>query len=160
MSSTDLIIGRIRGYAAVTGNKDLQGDVIVPGAFRRWLKRAKGAQLPVLYQHDAMSLPIGRTTKLLEDRKGLYYEAEIINTAFGRDALTAIRAGVVSKSSFGWTGTRGLRKDGVRYITQCVPLEVSPVGLLAANPKTSVEIMEAADLVAPEASPRLIAAGR
>lgn len=60
------------GYAAVFGNRDLGGDVIMPGAFRKSLDEHG---LPDLHlQHRMDEDPIGTITDAYEDAKGLRVE--------------------------------------------------------------------------------------
>ena len=44
--------GAFSGYAAVTGNVDLGGDIILKGAFSEWLDKADPGRVRVLWQHD------------------------------------------------------------------------------------------------------------
>ena len=45
--------GSFSGYAAVFGNVDQGGDVILPGAFAKSLKE-RGSQIPIKWEHDQM----------------------------------------------------------------------------------------------------------
>lgn len=59
---------RIEGYAAVFGNRDAYGDIIVPGAFEKSLREKPDVK--VLYQHDTHQ-PIGKQESAYEDEFGL-----------------------------------------------------------------------------------------
>lgn len=59
---------RIEGYAAVFGNRDAYGDIIMPGAFERSLREKPDVK--VLYQHDTHR-PIGKQESGYEDDFGL-----------------------------------------------------------------------------------------
>src|SRR4051812_44229333 len=67
--------GQLEGYAAVFGNLDLGGDIIEAGAFTKTIKET-GGEVPILYQHDRYE-PIGVSTELTQDRKGLYVKGQL-----------------------------------------------------------------------------------
>lgn len=68
--------GTFTGYAAVFNNRDLGGDVILPGAFTKTLKD-KGGKLPILDSHNPEKrIGIGM---LSEDGKGLKVDKGILN---------------------------------------------------------------------------------
>lgn len=68
---------RIEGYAAVFGNRDAYGDVIVPGAFERTLREKPDVK--VLWQHNT-SEPIGKQESGAEDEFGLSVVGALTNT--------------------------------------------------------------------------------
>lgn len=68
---------RIEGYAAVFGNRDAYGDIIVPGAFERTLREKPDVK--VLYQHDTHR-PIGKQESGYEDEFGLSVIGALTNT--------------------------------------------------------------------------------
>lgn len=80
----------IEGHAAITGNLDLNGDVILAGAFAGTVSAGPGS-VKVLIGHDYGSLPVGRVIELREDAKGLYARARILETAAGNDLLTVAK---------------------------------------------------------------------
>lgn len=97
--------GKISGYAAVF-NKDSEDmgfiERIAPGAFKDALKKA---DVVALRNHDA-NIVIGRTgvnLRLKEDKKGLHMELDPIDTPNYRAVEADIKAGLVSKQSFGFT---------------------------------------------------------
>jgi HK97 family phage prohead protease len=68
---------RIEGYAAVFGNRDAYGDIIVPGAFEKSLRTKPDVK--VLYQHDTHQ-PIGKQESGYEDEFGLSVVGALTNT--------------------------------------------------------------------------------
>jgi uncharacterized protein len=83
------------GYASVFGNVDRQGEIVQAGAF----KNSIGRTVPVLYQHDE---PIGKSLEMREDAHGLYVKAKISETPRGKEVMTLIKDGVLSKMSIGY----------------------------------------------------------
>lgn len=68
---------RIEGYAAVFGNRDAYGDIIMPGAFERSLREKPDVK--VLWQHDTRT-PIGKQESGYEDDFGLAVVGVLTNT--------------------------------------------------------------------------------
>lgn len=95
----------IEGYASVFGNVDKQGDIMEPGSFTRSISawKAKGRPVPVLWQHDAFQ-PIGATTDIVEDTKGLNIRARLIKgVQKAEEAHLLAKAGVLGGLSIGFT---------------------------------------------------------
>lgn len=83
--------GRFSGYASAYA-KDLQGDRISPGAFAQTIKDKRG-QVPILYQHDHDRMPLGVSTGLAEDGKGLHLDGQLFtNTTDGNNAYELLKA--------------------------------------------------------------------
>ncbi len=84
------------GYGAVFGNTDSHGDVIVPGAFRKTLREARGkaGRMPaMLLQHGFANddLPIGIWTEMSEDDVGLKVAGKLADTQRGREAYQLLK---------------------------------------------------------------------
>jgi len=121
------------GYGAVFGNIDSYDDIIAPGAFAASIAEHKAAgTMPVmLWNHDAMAMPIGVWTDLFEDEHGLKMSGRFLDTVAGRDAYTIAKAGAVTGLSIGYivTASEIEKRDGktVRVITEVKLIEVSLV---------------------------------
>lgn len=95
---------RLSGYAAVFGDiTEIAGQFnerIAPGAFAGAVKQD---DVRALFNHDS-NYVIGRTTsgtlRLVEDARGLRYEADPPDTQWARDLLVSVQRGDVSQSSF------------------------------------------------------------
>lgn len=102
--------GRIRGYFAVFGNVDSDGDVIMPGAFKRTIQN-NGKRIKHLWQHDPwrpMAAP-----EVQEDTYGLLFDSVISKTSYGRDAIQLYVDGVIDEHSIGFnTITQQKSKGG------------------------------------------------
>jgi HK97 family phage prohead protease len=79
------------------------------GAFADAIAKVEsGKPMPLYWDHGHASMfsagrhPIGRVTALREDRIGLRFEADIIDTEDARNTAAALRAGLVSGSSIGF----------------------------------------------------------
>jgi HK97 family phage prohead protease len=89
--------------AAVFSTVDRTGDVIAPGAFKNAIPEflAKGF-ISFNHQWRDGKAPIGKPTAAYEDDKGLVVEGKISETAEGKDVLTLMRDGVITKASIGY----------------------------------------------------------
>ena len=114
-----------KGYAS-TYDKDLGGDIILPGAFAKTLSE-RADRVKVLWQHNE---PIGRPVKMYEDGKGLYVEAKISKTRLGDEALELMRDGVIDQMSIGYSVPQGKAdydENGNRLIKELKLYEFSAV---------------------------------
>ena len=99
--------GQFTGYAAVFGNKDSYGDVIVKGAFEESLGtyRENGAGIACYWSHQ-MSDPemcIGETVEAHEDDRGLFVKVQLdLDTVKGAQVYRLIKAGRVNQMSFAY----------------------------------------------------------
>lgn len=99
--------GVVSGYAAIFNEETVIGgsmwgfrEVIAPGAFTN---AVKNDDVRALFNHDANIL-LGRTAsgtlKLVQDKKGLRYEADLPDTQAAQDVRKLIERGDVTGSSF------------------------------------------------------------
>jgi HK97 family phage prohead protease len=97
--------GTFTGYASVFGNADAYRDVVVPGAFAASLAKWKSqdAMPPILWQHDSHS-PIGFTTEINEDGKGLHVAGTLLikDVQQAKEAHALAKAKVVRGLSIGY----------------------------------------------------------
>lgn len=95
--------GIIEGYFSVFGNKDSDGDIIMPGAYTKTLKEDIG-RIKHLYQHDPWR-PLSGTKNgnlvLTQDSYGLRYKSTISKTSYGRDVIRLHLDGVIDENSVG-----------------------------------------------------------
>ena len=139
---------RIQGYAAVFDDPTDLGDfreVVAPGAFGDSLKRRPVA---MLVGHNDAGLPVASTASgtltLREDRKGLWFAADLPDSSAGRDLYESVRRGDTRGMSFGFSVRRdrwSADSSGrtVRSLVEVDLLEVSAVAF-PAYPSTSVSI--------------------
>lgn len=96
----------ISGYAAVFGNKDKAGDILIKGCFSKSIQdrgpeSSANDKIIMLWMHD-MDEPIGRFTVLNEDNKGLYFEAVIDDVPRGNQAIKQLESGTLNQFSIGY----------------------------------------------------------
>ncbi len=139
---------RIQGYAAVFDDPTDLGDfreVVAPGAFGDSLKRRPVA---MLVGHNDAGLPVASTASgtltLREDRKGLWFAADLPDSSAGRDLYESVRRGDTRGMSFGFSVRRdrwSADSSGrtVRSLVEVDLFEVSAVAF-PAYPSTSVSV--------------------
>ena len=132
----DIDARTFEGYAS-TWDKDLVGDIIMPGAFTKSINEAFPAKrIKVLWNHGE---PIGMPIEMREDERGLFVKGKISKTARGDEVLELMRDSVVDTMSIGFTipaGKSELSGD-VRIIREVRLMEFSPV-TFAANPMAAI----------------------
>lgn len=114
----DAAAGSFSGYAAVFGNVDSHGDMIVPGAFKESLaeRKAQGRSVPLHLMHAVLGgdgLPAGVLHSLEEDDRGLRVEGKISapTTDHGRRVIGLMNDGAFGGMSIGFS----LRRNGAVY---------------------------------------------
>ncbi|MDC7683681.1 HK97 family phage prohead protease [Asticcacaulis sp. BYS171W] len=119
----------IEGYASRFYERDLNDDVVVPGAFRDSLLRTGPEGVRMLYQHK-VTAPIGVWDEVVEDETGLFVRGRIIDaTPEGRMVMALSEAGVIDGLSIGFR-TEKSRFDEtgrLRVLTAVALWEVSLV---------------------------------
>lgn len=96
----------ISGYAAIWNNIDSARDMLLKGCCgksitERGPESSTNRKIAYLWQHN-MSEPIGRITKLVEDDKGLYFEAVIDKVPKGDQCLEQLKSGTLNQFSIGY----------------------------------------------------------
>lgn len=138
------------GYAAVF-NTDSDGPIpgwgveqIAPGAFSRSLKSKRDIKMFLNHNSDlVLASRNAGTLELEEDDTGLLARAHFIDTTVGVDTAKNVKAGNVSKMSFGFNPDQfKARKDGVEGTlhTRVELWETSPVTSWPAYGATSASV--------------------
>jgi HK97 family phage prohead protease len=104
IKDVDVKTGTVTGYFAIFGNVDSDGDMIMPGAFKRTLNN-NYKRIKHLAFHDSTKILSGTRKGNLtvkEDAKGLYFESKISDTSYGRDIITLYDDGAIDEHSIGY----------------------------------------------------------
>jgi HK97 family phage prohead protease len=120
-------------------------ETIAPGAFRKTLTETPDVRL--LINHEGLPLARSKngTLKLIEDERGLYFDAQLADTTEARDLYKLVERGDVDQMSFAF---RVIRQKWNEDRSQRVLTEVSlsdgdvSVVTYPAYPTTSVEARE------------------
>lgn len=117
--------GVIKGYASVFNNRDLDGDIILPGAFKNTLSKNKEVRL--LWQHNA-NIPIGVLNKLSEDTKGLKMTAQLqLAIIDAQKAYEMVKQNMIKGLSIGFSIIDSFFSKDTRYIKSVNLHEISLV---------------------------------
>lgn len=131
------------GYAS-TYKKDLVGDQVVQGAFKKTLEeRLPVGKIKILWEHRE---GMGRPIEMHEDSKGLYVRGKISQTQTNKDRLILMKDGVVDEMSIGYDVLQDdISADGsTRLLKELQLYEVSVVQF-GANPDTSIHNVKSWD---------------
>ena len=105
IQDVDTVKGIVTGYFSVFGNKDSDGDIVMPGAYKKTLKEngplSEKPRILHLYQHDPTKV-LGKPSVLKEDKKGLYFETLISQTSLGKDVIQLYMDKVLTEHSIGY----------------------------------------------------------
>jgi len=133
----------ICAYGAGIGNVDRVGDVIVSTAFDNWLASEGKKDTQFCYQHNYEQI-IGKFDydSFRVDEQGLYFEADLIPTSWGKDTEVLINEGLLKEFSISYYPVRShyvgdADNGGVRYLDELEIREISIV-TIPANPKAKL----------------------
>ena len=127
----------IRAYVLAFGNIDSYGDIIEPGACDEFLKSENADRMRLCYQHD-LDQVIGVITAKGVDGRGMWIEADVLDTTIGADVQKLLKAGAIDEFSIGyvankWSYSQTETGEQVRHLEAITIWEASPV-TRAANP--------------------------
>lgn len=121
--------GRVLGYFSIFGNVDSDGDIMLPGAFKKSLGESN-RRIKHLYQHDPFR-PLAGTAKgnliVTEDKNGLIFDSTISQTTWGRDTIRLYMDGVIDEHSVGFNTVRDNKAGRHREIIEAKLWEGSTV---------------------------------
>ena len=132
--------GIITGYFSAFGNLDSDGDIMMPGAFKRsiqdWGPEGKG-RIKHLLNHDP-SQPLGNPQVLQEDGYGLYYESLVGKHRLGQDFIKMVESDLIKEHSIGFRTLREQKSDSANEIHEVMLFEGSSLTAWGANEATPV----------------------
>ncbi len=130
--------GIVSGYFSAFGNVDSDGDIMMPGAFKRsiqdWGPEGKG-RIKHLLNHDP-SKPLGKIQVLKEDEYGLYYESKVGTHTLGKDYIKMIESGLIAEHSIGFKTLREQKAENGNQIHEVMLFEGSSLTAWGANEAT------------------------
>jgi HK97 family phage prohead protease len=130
--------GIVSGYFSAFGMVDSDGDIIMPGAFKRsiqdWGPEAKG-RIKHLLNHDP-SKPLGKIMELKEDGYGLLYRSQVGKHSLGQDFIKMVESGLIAEHSIGFRTLREQKSDTANEIHEVMLFEGSSLTAWGANENT------------------------
>jgi HK97 family phage prohead protease len=132
--------GEVSGYFSAFGMVDSDGDIMMPGAFKRsiqdWGPEAKG-RVKHLLNHDP-SQPLGRIIELKEDNYGLYYRSQVGTHRLGQDFIKMVESGLIGEHSIGFRTLREQKGGEANEIYEVMLFEGSSLTAWGANEYTPI----------------------
>ncbi len=126
-------IGIISFYPSTYNVVDLVGDVVVPGAFDKWLAeaQAKGARVPVTFAHDyndPFNATVGccEARDIISDSTGLRFSRAVLDleNPVAAQLYRTIKSGADLQASIGYECSMESRAaDGSNLLIECTLLE-------------------------------------
>lgn len=137
IQDVDMKSRTVTGYFSRFGNKDHDGDIVMPGSLTKTIsQRGEKNLIPHILDHDIhITLKQLSKPKLYEKADGGFFESTITDTTNGIDTLKLYRDGVINQHSFGFKILQKEEKADVRYIKEVMLYEISTV-TLGANSET------------------------
>jgi len=135
--------GFFEGYASVSGNVDLGGDVVLPGAFSKSISASP--EVPLLWNHQHSEV-IGAIREMHEDGHGLRVKGEIaLETTRGKEAYALLKKNMMKGLSIGYQIVSDSVSNGKRMLEELTLLEVSVVAV-PMNPLAQVTAVKTGDV--------------
>lgn len=135
LKDIDLSKRTVTGYFAAFNNVDSDGDIILPGAFKKTLKENK-ERIQHLLQHN-ITHPIAKIMSLGEDQKGLLFTSLMSESTLGNDTLIQLQEGILREHSIGFSTIKEQRQDDHNELIELKLWEGSTV-TFGANPNTPI----------------------
>lgn len=130
--------GVVSGYFSAFGMVDSDGDIMMPGAFKRsiadWGPNGKG-RIKHLLNHDP-SKPLGKVIELEEDGYGLKYVSKVGTHSLGKDFIKMVESGLIAEHSIGFKTLREQKSGDANQIHEVMLFEGSSLTAWGANENT------------------------
>ncbi len=118
--------GTFEGYASVFGGVDSYGDTILPGAYKKTLKKR---ERPIRMRWNHWGPVIGKWLEIVEDEKGLRVKGELTpGHSVAQDVYASLKHGAIDGMSIGYRPVQ-IRElgDGKRELKEIDLVEISVV---------------------------------
>ena len=104
--SSDGKAGVFEGYASVFDVIDSDGDIMLPGAYKKALA-SQSRKVGMFFNHQTWEMPVGKWQRLEEDSKGLIVVGELTpGMSASNDLRAAMEHKTVEGMSVGFTVTK------------------------------------------------------
>jgi hypothetical protein len=138
VKDVDTKSGIVSGYFSSFGTLDSDGDIMMPGAFKRsiqdWGPEGKG-RIKHLLNHNP-SQPLGKITSLKEDNYGLLYTSQIGTHQLGKDFIKMVESGLIGEHSIGFRTLNEQKSDAGNELRDVMLFEGSSLTAWGANENT------------------------
>lgn len=138
VKDVDVKEGVVSGYFSAFGMVDSDGDIMMPGAFKRsiadWGPKGKG-RIKHLLNHDP-SKPLGKVIELEEDGYGLKYVSKVGTHSLGKDFVKMVESGLIAEHSIGFKTLREQKSGDANQIHEVMLFEGSSLTAWGANENT------------------------
>jgi HK97 family phage prohead protease len=138
IKDVDTTKGIVTGYFSAFGVVDSDGDMMMPGAFKRsiqdWGPNGK-QRVKHLFNHDP-GQPLGKIMELEEDSYGLKYVSKVGTHSLGRDFIKMVESGLITEHSIGFRTLREQKGSGSNEIYDVMLFEGSSLSAWGANMET------------------------
>lgn len=129
IKDVDTKTGTVTGYFSIFGNVDSDGDMIMPGAFKRSINNNYD-RIKHLNQHRSGEVLSGTkkgNLSVKEDSRGLSFESKISQTTIGKDVLLLYEDGALDEHSIGYEVIRSRDSDTMTRPSRWDPQQKIPV---------------------------------
>ena len=138
LKDVDAKKGIVSGYFSAFGMVDSDGDIMMPGAFKRsindWGPDGKG-RIKHLLNHNP-SQPLGKITSLKEDSYGLLYTSQVGTHQLGKDFIKMVESGLIGEHSIGFRTLQEQKGDMGNELRDVMLFEGSSLTAWGANENT------------------------
>ena len=143
-------VGVFEGYASVFDIIDSDGDIILPGAYKKALA-TQSRQVGMFFNHQTWELPVGKWQNLEEDSKGLIVIGELTpGLSVSNDLRAAMEHKTVEGMSVGFTVTKDdyALIDTGRAFKNVQALREISICTFPANEQATIESMKSMESIA------------
>ena len=148
--SSDGKVGVFEGYASVFDVIDSDGDIILPGAYKKALT-SQSRQVGMFFNHQTYGLPVGKWQVLEEDSKGLAVVGELTpGLSVSNDLRAAMEHKTVEGLSVGFTVLKDDYTiiDTGRAFNNVQALREISICTFPANEQATIDAMKSMESIA------------
>lgn len=142
--------GIVSGYFNAFNVKDSDGDIILPGFFKKSIEergpKSNRPRIKWFENHDPTRVP-GRLTELKEDDFGLFYVGQAGTHSIGQDHIKMIESGVITEHSIGFKTLDHEQKSDANYLKDGILWEGSGLTSWGANEFTPITGLKSAEKI-------------